>query len=587
MDVLKQQQTALNLKTIQLNKLLKSTKKLSLKDTVLVNLLVELIDNNYNFTPQQFDMFVNQICYKNGKLPCYLIWQEEKPVKIIKYMITHYDITPKQMTNICYAIGISSGGHYIIDILFRNKYNFTIEHFKLLGQAKYKCPEIDDYNLLHNNVIFSACLDIINNRHENWKNFKDCILLVENNTNIFDIQQLEIILCFLSITKHTIINYKSLNILLDGLFLNHVDKNQIFQLIMKDKNFVSNLCVAVISYIINKFDYDVLFAEYVCENIISYEPHIIFDLMIKGHKITTSNLNAILKNFDVITLVYDNRFVSIGLPNKYFTKCKIGNTHFIIVVNLFEIFKLLPDIDTLNIACKKDNIQNVNIIIQKYNVIPDKSTLDICSASRNYNFINTIINYKITPDKYTLKILCSNIPNNLNSHENIKKIVELFIEHGLVINIKIFTYLALKGILLDDLERFDIKYDEQIYFLCYLNDQFTDRYQNKFIFDTNIIALHKLCRKRSITYDKVITFLKNNNVKLDRFALDLIYDRTPSLGAKFTNDHGCMPSVLTLNKRFIVGPYFGSPKLRVSPEYLVKNYKLTAADMFETYEINL
>jgi hypothetical protein len=583
-----------NLKTkvTQLNKLLKSVNKLSLKDITLINLLVELIDNNYVFDKTQFGMFIDQICYKNGKLPCYLVWKDEIPIKIITYMITQNNVTNEQVTKLCYAIIVSNSGHYIINILFDKKYNFTIEHFKLLIQLNgyNKTAQINNYTFLHNNVIFSACLDIIQCRHEAWTNLDNCILLIEQNLEPFNIEHLEIILCCLSMGKHTMIKYNALNILLDNLKIIDSDKNAIIQFIMGYKyNGLYKLYNVVITYIVNKFEYDTIFAEYICENILKHNPHIILDLMLKGHKITTCNINTILEINNCILLKYDIKFESIGLSVKYFTNHTTINTCSIGVINFFEIFNVNPNIDTLNILCEKGGNTNVNILLQQYNVIPDKSTLDICAIKQNYGLIKTIINYKITPDKNTLYNLVPTPTLNVTittkpDYTDIIKIIELFIEHGLVINIDTFTYLALRGIFLENLERFDIKYDEKLYFLCYLNENIY-KYGNNFTVNNNILELHKFCSKNTLTYDKVISFLKLNNVKLDRFALDLIYNNIPSLGAKFTQTDNCMPSILTLSKRFSLGAYNGSLKLHVSPEYLVNNYKLTATDMFEPYDI--
>ncbi len=595
----KQQNYALKLKTIQLNKLLKPINKLSIKDTTLINLLVELIDNNYDFTNVQFSNFIDQICYKNGKLPCYLSWIDTIPKKIITYMLTHNHITDSQITQLCEALCGARSGGYIINILFEQKHEFTIDQFKFLIQIAFECPNIDNYDSIHNNIIFMICLCIIENKHQDYELFRRCILMVKQNALPFNIQHLEIILYCLEtkqIKPNQITNQTTytLKLLLDALFLNNGNGTEIFDLIIKTKclNFYN---IFIIEYVINKFECDTRFANYVCDNFIQDNPNMLFKLMLKGYESTTNNINSILKKTSNIKINANDNFDMIGLTQEQIKE--IANSYGMFhVANLFNIFDLVPDINTLNIVCEKRNNPNIKFMVEKYNLIPEKSTLDICASSRDYDAIEYIINYKITPDINTLHNLCNEtIGFSVNENEffggpynyinNIKKIIDLFIFHGLNINNDMVIYFGTKGIFLDNLERFDITQNEQLYFLRYLNNRETCKQAYKYTFDNNIIELHKLCLKKSLNYDKLMVFLKTNDVKLDRFALDLIYLTIPSLGAKLTNDHNCIPSILTAYNRFIVGPYPSSPRLKVNPEHLINKCKLTYNDMFEQYNI--
>ncbi len=587
----KQQNDIPKVKITQLNKLLKSVNKLSLRDLTLINLLIELIDNNYVFTELQFGNFIEQICYKNGKLPCYLSLNDNAPIKIITYMFMNNSITENQLTQLCQAIYDTKGGYYIIDILFKQKRDFTMNHFKLLIQLNIGCPNIDNYVLIHNNIIFVACLCIVENKPQDFELFKKCVLMTRQNKMPFNIQHLEIILCCLEMKKINMNNYKTthtLKILLDALFLNNKDGTEIYNLIIKNKC-SGYYNIFIVENVLNTYGCDTLFAKYICDNLIQDKPTILFNLMLKGYKPTTDNINAILQKNANIQMSFNTNFDRLGLTQNKIKNIANNSDQFH-TANLFGLFELVPDLNTLNIICEKKNFDNIKYLIEKYNIIPEKSTLDICVLSRDYNVIEYIINYKITPDMNTLCNLCSkNIYFSVNGHEynyinDIKKIIDLFIFHGLNINNDIIIYLGTKGIFLDNLERFDITNDQQIYFLRYLHNKETC-YNHNYTFDNKIIELHKLCSKKSLKYIKLITFLKTNNVKLDRFALDLIYLTIPSLGAKLTTDHNCIPSILTAYNRFLVGPYPTSPRLKITPEYLINKCKLTYTDMFETYDI--
>ena len=96
-------------------------------------------------------------------------------------------------------------------------------------------------------------------------------------------------------------------------------------------------------------------------------------------------------------------------------------------------------------------INNIDILLTKYKIIPDCEILNICILTSNYELINKILQYKLIPDK---NILYEFIDATYTNNELTIKIIELLIQYGLVINKDDISYLSNKNIKLNDLERF-------------------------------------------------------------------------------------------------------------------------------------
>src|SRR5271154_6371889 len=112
-----------------LNKLLKSPTKLNDEantypnDCPLINLLIELTNNNYDFTRFQFKRIFCQIVYTIGRSN-FLESDKQEFKNITTYLFTNYDISESQFFELC-----DDHTKCACDILFAKQYNFTLEHF--------------------------------------------------------------------------------------------------------------------------------------------------------------------------------------------------------------------------------------------------------------------------------------------------------------------------------------------------------------------------------------------------------------------------------------------------------------------------
>ncbi len=563
----------------QLDKLLKTKSKLYNEyreypeNCTLIYILIELVNENYDFTISQFNSFVEQASHENYGAYSFFTSQLDEHKLIIKYMLMKFDLTEEQFSKICLSRGKLKNS-YCIDILFEKKYNFTLNNFEQLYDMSYNVNLNNNYDMIHNNVIFSACMYLLTNK--NSDNFNKCLELLSQNTNSFNIEYLNIILCI--IANRICRESQNIYVLLDAIFLNHNDGDEILQLVASKKYTIR---ADIINYIINKFGYNDMFIEYIFNIIINHNAEFIFTLIHKGFKLTIDFLNKLLDSCSVshLTLLKDKLELPELLSNKYNAYKITENIIKIPIVDLFRIYNLQPDINTLNIACKKEEYDlPINTLLTIYKIIPEKETLDIAVTSLNYDLVNKIINYKLTPDTKTLRGIP--LPQKVGDNYKISKIIDLLIGHGLKIAITDVEYLLSIHFILENLERFDIEYNEQLYFICYLNNEFPDEYMKKFTIDSAIFKMHTFCRSRKLTYEKLIDYLKNNNIKLDRYSLDILIMTYPAIARNILRTYYCVPSVLSAYKKT-----YTSCGLTITLETLANTYNITSNDMFKQYDM--
>ncbi len=561
-----------------LNKLLQTKTKLyreknsKIEDTVLIKILDELIELKYVFTEKQVNLFFELATYTPGYYGGFICSTIGVNNKINEYMLTNYNINEIQLTNIMSMRQYNNELNYCYDILFKNKYDFTIGHFGKLRNLKYFPKLMVSYDTIHNNMVFSACLylayksaiapnkDIMQILQQN---FNKCIDLLKQNKLGFNIEHLNIISAILQ--KQT-----GLDVLLDSLFLNCNDS--IFKLIVDSDYSHSD---EVLCKILDNFGYDNNFVKYLFENSIPYNPEILLKLVIKGYNVTLSDLNNLLISSNLIyfRIMHIDNYEKLSLNKQY---ANLDSTVQIPLIDIFEIFKIEPDINTLNIACKRDNENEVKLLLDKYKLIPDINTLNECITKLNYNIIHTILSYKITPSNDILfKITSYQLKYSSKTHD-IANIIELLIKFGLVVKIDSIEYLLSNKFHLENLERFDIKYDEYLYFLCYLGNYWPNEYMSKFTINKSVLELHNLCRNNRLGYDDLIVFMQKNNVLLDRFAIDNLLNDNRGLYETIFIKFECIPSVLTAYKR-----------CAIPLDLIVKEHNITANDMFKQYKMDI
>ncbi len=557
---------------ILLNKLLNTNKKLyneqgNITDkSKLVNLLILLISEHYDFTSEQVNKFFDQAFYTNGYYSNFMGSKITEHKNIITHMLNRGKINDEQLSSILIKTQTNEY-YYIYDILFQQKYDFTIEQYKLLRKILYVDIHIDNYDTIHSNVIYAACSYIENNA--NLSQFDKCIELLHQNEMEFNIEYLNII------TNVPTYYKKPMVTILDALFLKH--DNSILNIIISNNNSYNNW---ILYTLIKKFGCDDTLIDYLFNknNRIYSNPEVLFNLILEGFNCTLSILNKILevRMSESFLLPINNYYETLNLTletlEKQYVKSPNGFT--IPFINLFEILNIQPDINTLNKACKFSYKNEMDLLLNKYKLIPDHNTLNYCLANPNYDIIHTILNYKITPDSDI--ILQFKITEIRNRQANTRKIIELLIEFGLIIKINSIEHLLLGRFYLDNLERFDIKYDEELYFLCYLSNYWPVEYVNKFTIDKVILNMHTLCKNRGVSYVNFVNYMKDNNVTLDRYSIDILLNENNYMFKAIYEKHNCIPSILTTYK-----------KCDIPLRQIADLHNITSKDMLEQYKMKI
>ncbi len=206
-----------------------------------------------------------------------------------------------------------------------------------------------------------------------------------------------------------------------------------------------------------------------------------------------------------------------------------------------------PDITTLINLLKKDcSVYLIKSIIKK-NVIPDKECLDtiLCNhGDTNWiKLVKFILDYKIVPDRNSLLQLLSG--KIVSLRKCINEILELLISYGLHINMEDLEKIMSKKLFVPNLERFNINYDEHLYFMCHKNRHFPEEYTKKFAtnIDSNILKLRSMCN--SYLNAQFFGFMEINNLKLDNYCLEnmCLFDHNKPVAYSLMTDSGCVPTM--------------------------------------------
>lgn len=338
---------------------------------------------------------------------------------------------------------------------------------------------------------------------------------------------------------------------------------------------INGRCVVhnyILIYIIDKFGFTDELVQFIFKDVIYDEPSMLLHLMMKGYTPSTSNLNQLFENNRsiIIPLTDINRYDKINLPSTFVKHFRKDHKYQLSPFGLFERFNVLPNLETVNITCRRGQFPETKMMLEKYNIIPEKNTLDLSINSQNLELIKTILRFKLTPDTNTLHILNPGVYRN----ETTYKILEMLINYGLMITINDINDFLKQQYIINDLTRFNIPYDEKLYFMCFKNNYFPKEYINNMTIDKNTLKLHELCKTSS--FNDITKHIQETNTKLDKYCMSFLMKD----GLKFLaiiNKYGCKPC------EFVMYKNLNNKDLE---EWAIKEYKITEFTMLEQYDMN-
>lgn len=176
-------------------------------------------------------------------------------------------------------------------------------------------------------------------------------------------------------------------------------------------------------------------------------------------------------------------------------------------------------------------------------VLSSIDIFDSLSVNNYIKLISKILEYKIIPSKNNL-IDFVKIHKRGHYKKAVTIIIELLIKYGLVIDMDILKQVIKNGYLINNLERFNIEYDEKLYYYCYIYKYIPVEYMELFKIDKNVLKMRELCC--SGKQKKVIfKFMKKNNLKPDGYCYENASYSSPKLFGCFEKQN-CEPTVGSL-----------------------------------------
>ncbi len=349
---------------------------------------------------------------------------------------------------------------------------------------------------------------------------------------------------------------------------------------------------------------------------------LLFDLIIAGYVPTADSINMLLKkHHDKSVLIedIDEKYKYINddimkwlqrilvLPEKHVPTVAVRRgmkpvankkpeSSKIDIFELFELFNLKPNIDTMDILIDAKYFSTLNAIFTRKHVPIDKILLDKIIRTCDIDLIKKILEYKIAPDDETFRIFINSNKESIYSSGkdfyfrdiiNTILIVELFIRYGLQIKIHHVVELLSIHKPLEKLERFDILYDENLYFLCYVYEHFPQEYMEKFTIDSNVLQIRKINEKRTKNPIKMMEFIKTNNLKIDKYIVSAIFSNDLPLSTELITKYNILPDLLTMYRST---PQYAqleyTNKFEICNKIIEKN-NITKDFMLEYYDIIL
>lgn len=248
-------------------------------------------------------------------------------------------------------------------------------------------------------------------------------------------------------------------------------------------------------------------------------PHSLLTIIFKNnHKNLMSSLEEFLiGNFDFET--NDLELIFSFSSNLNFKK------------KVIEIKNISPNLNCLinSITCKC--VDSANYLLKEKQIIPNKACLDLACSTKQALLIEEILKFKILPDTNTFNSLIGTSYLSYGKYKGstdvkfIASIIDLLIQYGLIIDIDHVYSAMKKGCIINDINRFNLNFDNKYIELCTELDFYP--YPNINISPT-MKCLHYECKKPS-NVAKIKKLIKSG-LKPDITCLRLACDTRSNVG---------------------------------------------------------
>jgi hypothetical protein len=544
------------------------------EDDTAVKVILILHNLNYKFSPSQSDYYIDQFLkyLKASGNNLYPISEDFK--KTIQIMFTNYNFhfygwRIKRFSNSDF--GKNPALHYCLQILFESKYKFT-PHFVTSfcsSDNQYKNQQIEEQTYLNYNLIVYCILSLSNSVKIDQIFINNVLNLI--NTSEIQLNYVTIMLQSVNFLTNAINNDDKIyfvTALLNKFSsnTNNSDINTVLKLVIKH-NLKNDF---ILKIILQNNVLNTQFINLLCSNKILHKNMLLlFYAMTYNYVPTLDLINNLLEISETCKC---NHLIFQDDCKKYIGDCKFKCMKMVKIIDCLDLFNVIPSEKTLKIALNNGYIYTVKQLITKYNFMPNNDTLNEAAKSKNIDLIKIILSYKIDPTELTLQCLVSETSTKIRRKLNKKysrkfkrkrgepvpesyiiTIVRLLIANGLKINLNCISMLLSIYESLDNLEDYGIAYDEDLYFICHINDYFPIKYIEKFTIDKHILTMRQFTDHDLNTDTKIIDFIKTNNIKLDNYMLEhfMDYHNNGKLYSCIFNDNNCVPSLISMYKNYL------------------------------------
>jgi hypothetical protein len=250
---------------------------------------------------------------------------------------------------------------------------------------------------------------------------------------------------------------------------------------------------------------------------------------------------------------------------------------------------------TLRNLCKQSRFTDAVIDLFKSGHIPDKDCLD--NAVHSEKLLKNILDFRIEPDHKTFELLLKTVADD--DYDNLipPTSIELLISHGLKLDRTDIENLILKRVYLKNLDRFNVPYDEDLYFVLHkiqydiCNHDECKEYETYTVNDfstinQNVLRLRSMCLNNNL--NQIIVLMDKEKLQLDIYCLEnLVFNKkTRGTARKLIIDNICQPTIRSVG---LYGYYRRDEEdqhdITKFLQKLDKIYNVTSKDMVKTIDI--
>jgi len=180
-------------------------------------------------------------------------------------------------------------------------------------------------------------------------------------------------------------------------------------------------------------------------------------------------------------------------------------------------------IDELIEHCSNNDLKKYMKCIEYQHMIPTKECLDAAAGFSDGNtymkldntiMLTDILNHKVIPDEDTFNALYKTC---VFGDALFVKRFDILTTFGLKVSLDMIEKCIRENIIIDDLSKYDIPYDDKLYYICWKNEIIPSIYLDKFECGGYIIKLREMCRSKPTKLNTIIKYMKNNNIHPDRY----------------------------------------------------------------------